>query len=58
MKLAKRSTEATVEKISNGFVVTLQGQDEDSNYATEKFYLEDMKRVSEVLSEFFFLPEY
>jgi hypothetical protein len=52
----RTGSDATVEKIDNGFLVSLALTDKD-NWTTRKVFVEDMKRVQEVLSEYFFLKE-
>mgnify|MGYP000290589839 CR=1 FL=1 len=57
MNLNTRNSEATVEKISNGFVVTCSGRDDDNNYKTEKVYVASLETVNTVLSQYFALKE-
>jgi hypothetical protein len=52
----RTSSDVAVEKIDNGFLVSLSLTDKD-NWTTRKVFVEDMKRVQEVLTEYFFLKE-
>lgn len=57
MNLNTRNSEATVEKISNGYVVAFGGRDDDNNYRTEKVFVDDLNAVTNVLSQYFALKE-
>lgn len=57
MNLNTRNSEATVEKISNGYVVSFGGHDDDNNYKTEKVFVDDLNAVTNVLSQYFALKE-
>lgn len=57
MNLNTRNSEATVEKISNGYVVTCSGRDDDNNYKTEKVFVDSLNAVTNVLSQYFDLKE-
>lgn len=53
MNLITRNSDATVEQISNGYIVTCTGRDDDNNYMTEKVYVDNLAGVSKTLSAYF-----
>jgi hypothetical protein len=57
MKVVKRNESCNVEKIANGFIVTVEGQDKNENWITEKIYLADLNVVSSLLVEYFNLEK-
>jgi hypothetical protein len=57
MNLNTRNSEASVEKISNGYIVTCSGRDEDNNYKTEKMFVDSLNSVQAVLTSYFALKE-
>lgn len=57
MKIEKRSCDLSVEKISNGYVLTLTGRDGNSNYRTDKVFVNEMSELQVAISEYFDLPE-
>lgn len=57
MKIKKRSSDLSVEKISNGYVLTLTGRDVNNNYCTDKLFVTGNETLNDVISEYFDLPE-
>lgn len=57
MKIVKRSSDLSIEKISNGFILTLSGRDDHGNYLTDKFFVDEMTELHVLVSDYFELPE-
>lgn len=57
MQITKRSSELSIEKISNGFILTLSGRDDQGNYKTDKLFADELTEVNSVVSDYFDLPE-
>lgn len=57
MKLKSRNSDLSIEKISNGFILTLTGRDSQANYLTDKYFVEKLTEVNTVVSDYFNLPE-
>lgn len=55
--LATRNADANVEKITNGFIVTLTGRDTNGNYSTDKNFVKDISEVHLQLESYFKLKE-
>jgi hypothetical protein len=55
--LATRNNDVNVEKITNGFIVTLTGRDTNSNYVTDKNFVKDLNEVRVQLESYFKLKE-
>jgi hypothetical protein len=55
--LATRNADANVEKITNGFIVTLAGRDTNGNYITDKNFVKDIGEVHLQLESYFKLKE-
>ena len=53
MQIIKRTSTLEVEKISNGFLVTLNGQDANQDYINEKIFVENLNKVLEVSDQYF-----
>ena len=53
MQIIKRGNSLEVEKISNGFLVTLNGQDANQDYINEKIFVENLNKVLEVSDQYF-----
>ena len=53
-KLVKRNgTELVVEKISNGFLVTLNGRDSNEDWMIEKIFVENLDKVQQLSDQYF-----
>jgi hypothetical protein len=57
MKLKTRNSDLSIERISNGFILTLTGRDNQGNYLTDKYFVLDLTEVNSVVSDYFNLPE-
>lgn len=57
MKLKTRNSELSIERISNGFILTLSGRDSQGNYLTDKLFVTDLAEVNHAVSDYFDLPE-
>ena len=57
MQIATRNSDLSIEKISNGFILTLTGRDKNGNYRTEKLFVDELTEVNTVISDYFELPE-
>lgn len=57
MQVCTRNSDLSIEKISNGFILTLAGRDKNGNYRTEKLFVDELKEVSVVISDYYDLPE-
>jgi hypothetical protein len=55
--LATRNNDVNVEKITNGFIVTLTGRDTNNNYVTDKNFVKDLNEVRVQLESYFKLKE-
>lgn len=58
MQVIKRGNSLEVEKISNGFLVTLNGQDASQDYINEKVFVENLQKVLEISDQYFKLIPY
>ena len=56
MQIIKRGSSLEVEKISNGFLVTLNGQDSNDNWLNEKVFVENLDKVQQLSDQYFKLP--
>lgn len=57
MQIALRSSDLSIEKISNGFILTLSGRDKNGNYRTDKLFVDELTEANNVISDYFNLPE-
>lgn len=57
MKLLTRNSDLSIERISNGFILTLCGRDDQGNYRTDKLFVDELADVNSVVSDYFDLPE-
>lgn len=57
MKITKRNSDLSIERISNGFILTLSGRDDQGNYRTDKYFVDELADVNSVVSDYFDLPE-
>lgn len=57
MNIVKRNSDLSIEKISNGFILTLSGRDKTGNYLTDKVFVDELTEVNNVISDYFNLPE-
>lgn len=57
MQVVKRNSDLSIEKISNGFILTLSGRDENGNYRTDKLFVDELTEANNVISDYFDLPE-
>ena len=53
MQIIKRDKSIEVEKISNGFLVSLSGQDSSDKYIYEKIFVENLDKVQQVSDQYF-----
>lgn len=53
MQIIKRASTLEVEKISNGFLVTLNGQDANQDYINEKIFVENLDKVQQLSDQYF-----
>ena len=53
MQIIKRASTLEVEKISNGFLVILNGRDANQDYINEKIFVENLNKVIEVSDQYF-----
>ena len=53
MQIIKRGNSLEVEKISNGFLVTLNGQDSSGEYLNEKVFVENLDKVQDISDQYF-----
>ena len=53
MQIIKRGNSIEVEKISNGFLVTLNGQDSNDNWLNEKVFVENLDKVQQLSDQYF-----
>lgn len=53
MQIIKRGNSLEVEKISNGFLVTLNGQDANQDYINEKIFVADLDNVKQISDQYF-----
>ena len=53
MQIIKRTSTLEVEKISNGFLVTLNGQDANQDYINEKIFVENLDKVQQLSDQYF-----
>ena len=56
MQIIKRGSSLEVEKISNGFLVTLNGQDSNDDWLNEKVFVENLDKVQQLSDQYFKLP--
>lgn len=57
MKLKTRNSDLSIERISNGFILTLCGRDDQGNYKTDKLFVEELMNVYHSIADYFNLPE-
>jgi hypothetical protein len=57
MNLISRNSDLSIERISNGFILTLCGRNNQGSYLTEKIFVNEMTEVNAVVSDYFELPE-
>lgn len=57
MQIVKRNSDLSIEKISNGFILTLCGRDENGNYRNDKLFVDELTEANNVISDYFELPE-
>jgi hypothetical protein len=57
MKLKTRNSDLSIERISNGYILTLCGRDNQGNYLTDKLFVKELADVNLVISDYFDLPE-
>lgn len=57
MKLKTRNSDLSIERISNGYILTLTGRDIQGNYLTDKLFVEELLNVYHSISDYFNLPE-
>jgi hypothetical protein len=57
MKLKTRNSDLSIERISNGYILTLSGRDSQGNYLTDKLFVNELADVNLVVSDYFDLPE-
>ena len=57
MQITKRQDALSVEKITNGFLVTLQGRDEKDNWDTEKFFVTNYEDLNFLMKNYFDLKK-
>lgn len=57
MQIVKRNSDLSIERISNGFILTLTGRDDQGNYRTDKLFVEELLNVYHSISDYFNLPE-
>ena len=53
MQIIKRGNSLEVEKISNGFLVTLNGQDSNDDWLNEKVFVENLDKVQQLSDQYF-----
>ena len=53
MQIIKRDKSLEVEKISNGFLVTLNGQDSNDDWLNEKVFVENLDKVQQLSDQYF-----
>jgi hypothetical protein len=57
MRIVKRNSDLSIERISNGFILTLTGRDNQESYRTDKLFVDELTEVNSVISDYFNLPE-
>lgn len=57
MQITKRHETLSVEKITNGFLVTLQGTDVEDNWDTEKFFVTNYEDLNFLMKNYFDLEK-
>ena len=57
MKLKTRNSDLSIERISNGYILTLSGRDNQGNYLTDKLFVDELADVNLLVSDYFDLPE-
>lgn len=57
MQIASRNSDLSIEKISNGFILTVSGRDKNGNYRTDKLFVNELTEAYYVISDYFNLPE-
>lgn len=57
MNLKSRNSDLSIERISNGFILTLTGRDNQGNYLTDKLFVNNLAEVNFAVSDYFDLPE-
>ena len=53
MQIIKRGSSLEVEKISNGFLVTINGQDSNDDWLNEKVFVENLDKVQQLSDQYF-----
>ena len=53
MQIIKRGSSLEVEKIANGFLVTLNGQDSNDDWLNEKVFVENLDKVQQLSDQYF-----
>jgi hypothetical protein len=57
MKLKTRNSDLSIERISNGYILTLTGRDNQGTYLTDKIFVPELAQVNYAVSDYFDLPE-
>lgn len=57
MNLKSRNSDLSIERISNGFILTLTGRDNQGNYRTDKLFVDSLVDVYGAVADYFDLPE-
>lgn len=57
MRLKTRNSDLSIERISNGFILTLSGRDDTGNYLTDKLFVNNLAEVNNAVEDYFDLPE-
>lgn len=57
MQITKRQDDLSVEKITNGFLVTMEGRDEENNWNTERFFVTNYEDLSLLMKNYFDLEK-
>ncbi len=55
--LKQRNSSVEIEKITNGFVLSVSGTDENEEWCMDKIYEETLEEVLATAAEYFALPE-
>ena len=57
MRLVTRNSDLSIEKIFNGFILTVSGRNSQGTYLTDNLFVDDLTEVNTVVSDYFNLPE-
>jgi len=57
MQITKRQDDLSVEKITNGFLVTMEGRDEENNWNTERFFVTNYEDLNFLMKNYFDLEK-